>query len=522
MFEKLIGFLKKKDKANEDDDQNLRAYTASAQTGAAAEVVQRYGSAVKEHFVAYSGTDNETGEQLKKGLKDIAKSRVHPYYEAQNLKEQAGFAAENKYTARENAERIIRGDKSRVHNTDIKGSGSYNELFDHIITDKNGNVIAQEQMKFVGSSPKSALDKLASKKFQKYFDADATITVPSDYYEGILAEADRTINNLQKQLDNAREKGNPELILEKERQIAKYKKIKASIKDSGVSNADAMEARLHPVLSTTKDVAKVAHRAGLEQAKYGAAIGGSVSLVRNLVSVVKGDKSADEAALCIAKDTAVGAVESYATTAIGTALKGAMQNAGNGTVRALARTNIPAVVVTVALESGKTLARFVNGEIDGVQCLEELGEKGVGMTSAAMFAVAGQAAIPIPVVGAMIGSMVGYALASSSYGVLLGSLKNAKLRRAERIRIEKECAEAVALIRQYRAEMEIAVSQYFCDHIAVFTDAFGQMNRAIGLNDIDGFMAGANAITAKVGGNVQFANYAAFDSFMQTDSALRL
>ena len=111
---------------------------------------------------------------------------------------------------------------------------------------------------------------------------------------------------------------------------------------------------------------------------------------------------------------------------------------------------------------------------------------------------------------------------SSCYGVLLGSLKRANLAHEERLRIERECAEAVALIRQYRAELEAAVSEYFCDHIAVFTDAFDKMNRAIGLDDIDGFMAGANAVTAKLGGKVQFANYGEFESFMESGATLRL
>ena len=71
---------------NDEDDEKLSTLTNAVQSGAAAEVVQRYGSAVKEHFVAFSGADNETGERLKKGLKDIAGSKVNPKYEAQNLK----------------------------------------------------------------------------------------------------------------------------------------------------------------------------------------------------------------------------------------------------------------------------------------------------------------------------------------------------------------------------------------------------------------------------------------------------
>ena len=503
-------------------NSKIQTYSNVAQSGAASEVVQRYGSAIKEHYVAYSGVDNETGERLKKGLKDIANSKVNPEYKDANLKQQAGFAAENKYTARQNAERIINKDGSRVHNTDIKGSGDYNELFDHIITDKNGKVIGQEQMKFVGSDPKAALDKLAPQKFQKYFDAEATITVPSDYYQGIITEADKSIASFQKQLEHARADGNTELAKELEAKIAKYEKIKASVKDSGISTDESMEARLHPVISTAKDVIKVAHRAGVEQAKYGAAISGSVSLVRNFVAVVKGEESADEAALSVVKDTGQGAAVSYATAFAGSAIKGAMQNAESEVIQNLAHTNLAATLVTVAIESGKSLGKYIRGEIDGTECLEELGEKGTGLLSSAMFATAGQLLIPIPIVGGMIGSMVGYAFASSCYGELIGALKEAKLAHEERLRIEQECAEAIALICQYRAEMEVAISKYLSDYMETFSNAFDQMNTAIGLNDIDGFMQGANSITAKLGGNVQFENYDEFDSFMKSDLTLKI
>ena len=43
---------------------------------------------------------------MQKGLKKIAKSNVNPNYKTQNIKQQAGFAAEVKYTARQNAEKL--------------------------------------------------------------------------------------------------------------------------------------------------------------------------------------------------------------------------------------------------------------------------------------------------------------------------------------------------------------------------------------------------------------------------------
>ena len=493
-----------------------------AQAGAASEVVQRYGSAIKEHYVAYSGKDNETGEQLKKGLKDISKSKVHPDYKDSNLKQQAGFAAEDKYTARQNAEKIINKENTRVHNTDIKGSGDYNTLYDHIITDKNGNVIGQEQMKFVGNSPKAELQKLASPKFQKYFDADATITVPSDYYQGIITEADNSIESFKKQIEHAKAEGNTELEKELEEKIKKYEKIKNSIKDSGITNDEAMEARLHPIISTTKDVIKISHKAGVEQAKYGAAISGSISLVKNLTAVVKGDISADEAACEVVKDTGKGIATSYVTAFTGSAIKGAMQNSSKEAIRNLSRTNLAATLVTVVVESSKSFGKYINGEIDGVECLEELGEKGTGLLSSAMYAIAGQVLIPIPVIGGMLGSMIGYSLGSSCYNELLKALKQAKISHAERQRIEKECLKLRSLIIQYRSEMEKYISEYLIDYITTFNDAFDKMNSAIGLNNIDDFISGANSITEKLNGNVKFTNYNEFESLMNSDSVLKI
>lgn len=281
-------------------------------------------------------------------------------------------------------------------------------------------------MKFVGNSPKACLDKLASEKFQKYFDADATITVPSDYYPGIIDEANKSIEKLNEQLIHAKNNGNKELADSLQQKIDKYTKIKNSVKDSGVSNEEAVFARLHPKLSTAKDVTKIAHKAGVEQAGYGAAIGGGISMIKNIVAVAKGEKEPKDAALDFAKDTGVAAGISYATAFSGSVIKGSMQNSASETVRALSKTNLAGTIVTTTVETGKTLKKYFSREITGLQCLEELGEKGTGQLSAAMFAVAGQALIPIPVVGAMAGSLVGYALSSACYGELVNALKGAK------------------------------------------------------------------------------------------------
>jgi hypothetical protein len=283
-----------------------------------------------------------------------------------------------------------------------------------------------------------------------------------------------------------------------------------------------MEARKAPEVSTAKDIAKVSHRAGMEAAGTAAAISGGISIIRNIVDVVKGDKESDEAAIAVIKDTGTGAAVGYATASVGSALKGGMQNASNGIIRSMAKTNLPAQIVTATLETGKTLSKLFKGDIDGVKCLTELGEKGTGMVSSALFATIGQIAIPIPVVGAMIGNMLGYALSSACYGLLVGALNEAKLAHEERVRIEAECAEAIAMIREYRAELEKQVSMYLTDHLVAFHAAFDGIKNALQIGDVDGFIAGANSITRKLGGEPQFETFDEFETLMRGSDALIL
>ena len=386
-------------------------------------------------------------------------------------------------------------------------------------------------MKFIGNNPKELVNKLASKKFQKYFDANAKITIPKDYYEGVeidgkqvsvFTEIDKSLENYHKQLAKVKANGNLEVAKKIEEKIAKYEKIRASLKNSKITNAEAMEARLHPVLSTAKDIGKISLKAGGVQAAWGAGIVGGISLIKNCVSLVKGEKTVDEAAFSVGCDTVKAGALSFATGFTGSAIKGAMQNAKNEVLRDLSKTNIAATIVTTTVETGKTLKKFMCNEISGLECLEELGEKGTGQVSSIIFAIAGQELIPIPVVGGIIGSMVGYTLTTAFYKEILGTLKEAKQTHEERIRIEKESAEVISLMQQYRKEMNSLINRYLFDYTATFNNAFNQMYKAIKLNDIDGFISGANEITKKVNGKVHFKNFNEFDSFMGSLAPFKL
>lgn len=188
--------------------------------GAQAETVQRYGSAVKEHFVSYSGMDNEAQAKLTKGLKQISESKVDPNNPEISIKQQAGFSAEVKTQARESAEKIIAGEKKRVTRTDdmTKQSdgrghtigGKNEQLYDIAEVDANGIYVegTGRQLKFVGGNAKECCQKLLDKKFDKYRDAGVPIEIPSDFYDEVSADLSQRIDQLNKQIQNAEAKGN--------------------------------------------------------------------------------------------------------------------------------------------------------------------------------------------------------------------------------------------------------------------------------------------------------------------------
>ena len=502
--------------------EEMDRLTAAGITGAAAETVQRYGSAVKEHAAAYAGQDNESGKQLKKGLKSIAESKVHPDYKKQNLKQQAGFAAEVKETAKANAEKIIQGSpEKKVRSDDL---GRVNDpLYDHFEVDATGRIIpgSGSQMKFVGNTPQEALSQLASKKFSKYLESDVKIEVPSDFYDEILKQTHNKISDLKTQIARQRESGSPEAVKTLEAELEKYEKIRKNLRPSTVSSQEAMFARLHPKLSTAKDIAKLSHRAGMESAKFGAVVGGSVSIVQNLVALVNGTEEPEKAAAEVARNTGSAAAMGYGTGFAGASVKGLMQNARSESVRALARTNLPGVIAAVGVGSAKTMRRYFSGEINGLECFEELGEQGTGMLSSALFATIGQAVIPIPVAGGLVGGMLGYAVASASYGILLSSLKEEKFVHEERLLVEAECARQIELIRTYRNEVESLIEEHLACSAEAFHRGFDNLKESLRIGNVDGFITAANSITEAVGKEALFRSQDEFNALMEDDRPIK-
>lgn len=493
------------------------------------DTVDRFGSASAEFLKGLRGFDRETGESFNLGLREIAGWRVNPNpdYAQQNIDQQAGYAAEVHKVSRDNAEHIIARSSTRVRRSeDVPGYGPNHTRVDHVET-AGGTVVpgTESQMKFV-VGPATLLDKIArgsgggKDDLSRYLGVDH-LDLPTEQIEAAKAHCRAQAASLLEQAQRVERDGKPELAARFREQAANYRQLENKIRDSGITRDEARAHRLDPEWETAKDIGRIAHRAGLEGAKLGAGIGGTIAVVTNAIAVHSGDKTLKEAAL----DTATGILRSagvgYVTAASGSAIKGCMQQSASAYTRSLARTSFPALVVSVSIATGKSVHRYVRGDIDEAGLLEEVGGTATGMLSASMFSVVGQIAIPIPVVGAMVGSMVGYTISNHFYAAYMDAAAACREAEAQYALTRQGCEAARVAAIAYRLELERIITAQLQIAAKQATCLAGLLRDTHAVS-ADEFAARVNRFAHELGRSLRFETQAEFDAFMASDEPFAL
>ncbi|RUP34387.1 MAG: hypothetical protein EKK45_03275 [Curvibacter sp.] len=487
------------------------------------EVISRYGSANAERVIGLTGTDQVTGQRLSKGLLDIAKHKVNadPLEAAKNIKQQAGFSAEVATTSRDNAEAIIKGSKIRTSRSDdLPQFGKNHNVVDRVQL-LDGQVIegSQSQMKFVGNRDE-LLNKIAKEdgKFARY--RGVKLELPSEQFEGAAEHCQKQAEQLRFNASQAEQAGKPAVAERLRNEADNYDELALNVRDSGLTTEQAIFYRTHPRIATAVDIARTSHRAGVKGAQYGAAIGGTISLVRNIFSMAQGEVNASVAAKTLATDTAKASAMGYATAAAGSAIKGTLQQSSSQTLRALSQTSAPALVVNICISLGASISRYAKGEISESQLLAEVGEKGAGMLSGAMMAALGQLAIPVPFVGAAIGGMIGCTLSSLFYQSALNSARDVELSRDNLKRCRAIQKEARASIAEEQAALDKFLQREIPELVKETKELFILLDDES--SDINAFTRAINEYAKLLGAQLQFNSLSDFRSFMDSDQPLRI
>ncbi len=374
--------------------------------------------------------------------------------------------------------------------------------------DEKGNVIPGmlTQSKFVGKNGEECFKKLLSKDYEKYLENGVKINVPKDSFRDIQKAADAKIESLESQIAKQKGLGNFQKAahLEEKRQYCKT--IEAHTRPARVAKGEAIEARLNPNLSTAKDVASVSHQAGMNAAQTGAWIGGGVSLVTNVYECVANGKDPIKAIKHTAIATLKGGALSYGRAFASSSLGGLMQSSANRIIQSLGKGSVPAMIVGACVANATVLTRYFSGKIDGKELLKQLGKANTTLVSSGAMAFAGQALIPIPVVGALIGGFVGAVLSETCFNALLKAREETKLARQRRIEIERECHEFIKLLEAYQNQFKEVFERYFHETTKFFNQSFNEFERASYAGDADLAIAVNNKSREWLGQKALFDN----------------
>ncbi len=163
-----------------------------------------------------------------------------------------------------------------------------------------------------------------------------------------------------------------------------------------------------------------------------------------------------------------------------------------------------AMIVGACVANVTIFGRYLSGKIDETELLKQLGKANTTLISGGAMAVAGQALIPIPVVGALIGGFVGAVLSEAFFNVL--NSKKVELARQKRIEIERECRESIRLLEMYRNQFKEVFEQYFHETTKFFNQSFDELERAIYVGDADLAIGVNNEIQEGLGQKPLFDN----------------
>ncbi len=355
--------------------------------GAVSEESTLYASANKEYLAIL---DDKT---LGRTLEGISEYKVNPKYQYQNINQQAGFSAELKEQAHANAQNILMENKERLVQydnlsvdqkaqirerfPDYATPNKNHELVDHAMVDKNGNVIpgTLTQSKFVGRNGAECFEKFLSKDYEKYLKNGVKMEIPKDFFGDFQKEANIKIKSLESQIAKQKSFGDFQKAAKLEEKLQKCKIIKANTRSASITKEEAIYARNHPTLSTAKDVTNLSHKAGMNAMQTGALIGGGVSLITNIYECIANGKDPKKAIKHTAIATLKGGVLSYGSAFASSSLGGWMQSSANKIIQSFGKGSMPTMIVGVGVGSCEVLIKYFCGEINSVECLEQLGKK---------------------------------------------------------------------------------------------------------------------------------------------------
>lgn len=336
-----------------------------------------------------------------------------------------------------------------------------------------------------------------------------------------FANSDDNLETVSRKYNNAkRSRTNSEFVTDEEYLRKTGVDLSEKGKQTAITRGEQAEKAIRKKMkkANAKNAIETGHNAGKDAAGIAGATVATMSGIMNIVAVIRGDKSPDEAVADFAFDTGKAAATGYVMGGGLTTISYQLSNSSSKFLRGLSASRVPDNVLNLIMVTGDVLRCYAKGEISTCECILALGERGLNYATVGYSMAVGQALIPIPIIGAAIGALVGSVATSECYRELIRILETKQLEHEERLRIIAECEQMAREAKMFRVELEGYLEQYFSDYKDCFDGAFSEIQQGFQTNCPDKVIAGANRVTRKLGGNVYYENVEEFKVFLMMDS----
>ena len=181
----------------------------------------------------------------------------------------------------------------------------------------------------------------------------------------------------------------------------------------------------------------------------------------------------------------------------------------------------PSTAIASGVVACKTaIVDYLKGDITTEELLASISHTTI-TTSASLYAGAiGQLALPIPLLGAFVGSSVGYFISHimhQSSLIALGDTAAVAAAKQRRKVVEAMCMTAIPALQKHRAELEKQLDQHFFERRETFIIAFNSMDDALSQWEPDKFVSALEIVNQQYGMTLRYKSFEEFDAMMRSD-----
>ena len=187
------------------------------------------------------------------------------------------------------------------------------------------------------------------------------------------------------------------------------------------------------------------------------------------------------------------------------------------------KSNIATNIAVSVVELKASFKNYIKGDVSGKRLIENVSNSALTTASASYYGVLGQAAIPIPVIGFLIGSSIGVIIGNlllSSGHLSLGETKAVKAAKQRRQKIEELSKVLKYQIRESRTQLEQYLEMYFSERRDIIGNSLFQIENAVTTSDVDALTSGLTELNNLFGCTLKIKSFEEFDQLMFSEKSL--